>query len=207
MGRGGANGAASGAGGAGETGGGPGQRPLGRGGPERHVAPGAAERPPPAQVRRAGAGLCDYEPSAASSAARSAGRPGTASQPRSAARICFRVAGQVVLGGYRCRGYQRQSFPFWPRARLSPRLPQGPGDAVPPKRRQEGVWALLLKPAGVSACPQRSRCHRNSPETLGSQLHRSVPGRDSPQSTAQDPSLHFKARCFCFKCFKIFCLI
>ena len=166
-GRGGANGAASGAGGAGETGGGPGQRPLCRGGPGRrdeaepslkvgappgphlplvapsvplsHVAPGAAERPPPAQVRSAGAGRCDCEPSAVCSAARSAARPGTASQPRSAARICFRVAGQVGLGGYR-----RQGSPFWPRARLSPRLPLGPGDAVPPKRRQEGVWALLL---------------------------------------------------------------
>lgn len=122
--------------------------------PLSHVAPGAAGQPPSAQVRSAGAGRCGSELSAGCSET----RPGTATPPRRAARLCFRVAGQVGLGAVTLG---------LPRASFSPPLPPGLRDAVPPKQRQESAWNLLLDSPGLgaSARPRRRRCLRTPPET------------------------------------------
>ena len=60
--------------------------------PLSHVAPGAAGRPPPAQVRSAGAGRCGGERRTGCSETDPEPQPGA----RRAARICFRVVGQVI---------------------------------------------------------------------------------------------------------------
>ena len=133
--------------------------------PLSHVAPGAAGRPPPAQVRSAGAGRCGSELSAGCSET----RPGTATPPRRAARLCFRVAGQVGPGAVTLG---------LPRASLSPPLPPGSSSGRSPlgicSWTRRG-WGLLLAHGDVGAIEPRRR--------LGIRVHRCVPGSDSPQET------------------------
>lgn len=199
----------------------PGRSPLGRGGPGRrdeaepslevgappgphlplvaacvplsHVAPGTAGRPPPAQVRSAGAGRCGSERSAGCSET----RPGTATPPRRAARLCFRVAGQVEQGAAGARVSSRQPLPT---------SSAGPRNAVPPKQRQESACNLLLKlaAAGSFCLPTAPSVPSNPPGDW--RVGFTAASQEGTHRSAQ-PKTHLcilSRVVFCFTCFKMF---
>lgn len=131
--------------------------------PLSHVAPGAAKRPPPAQVRSVGAGRCGGERSPGCGAV----RPGTATGPGRAAGICFRVAGQVMRGHLGTRG-----SPALVLRGYSVSTTAAPGEGVPRENRQEVFRAACAGNSGAGgfSSPTVAAVSRSPRETLGSRL-------------------------------------
>ena len=123
---------------------------------------------------------------AAVSGARATARPDPEPQPRHAARLSSASGLRAGLSrGLPALGSRRASL-FPPLPLASERSPSQAAAGVrlelaPETRRG---WELLLAHGAVGAIEPTWR--------LESRVHRSVPGRDSPQPTAQDSSLHFK---------------
>lgn len=168
----------------------PRERPSGR----RLPRSGAWGRGAVAASRVPAAARCDPEP-----------QPG----PHRAARICFRVAGQVMRGALGTRG----SLPWSRAGALSaswrrPCKPSRERDGG----RLSGLRVLETPGLGASARPLRRRYPRRPRDALWSWVYRHVPGRSSAAVHSPDSSLHFKARFFLVwgflkTCFKGFCLI
>lgn len=157
----------------------PRERPRGR----RLPRSGAWGRGAVAASRAPAAARCDPE-----------SQPG----PHRAARICFRVANQVMRGALGTRG-----SPPWSRAgSLSApwRRPCKPSRERG-GRRLSGLRVLETPGLGASARPLRRRYPRRPRDTLRSWVYRHVPGRSSAGVHSPNSSLHFKAGFFWFGVF------